>query len=885
MSAIFDATTEAATRTTAVVNGNSDYACTFWLKSVGTPAAIRCAYVTKNAGYTAFVRIVNNSGLDTWKLQADNGGSLSSSTATTLTPGTWYKIAYVRTAGVNKFYVNGVLIGSVSKSMAAVTFADVSIGDDGASETGMEIAFFREWSNDTNFPTATELNLEWNARQATFLTDLVCDIPLESDALDISGNGNDLTEVGTLTYDAANPAVIANGNAETALTIGPFPDTATQSLNGSGYAFDAWYKWTAEADGLAGIYGRGDAFASILIRTFVYTGTPSALTLLMQTLSSTLARNRNVPIQFAATMGTDYFFRFSPQNATVASATLDVDVQFLAVEAAPIGSIVVNNDANGLPLIIVSAADSDDHHTLNYLAVAPDGEAGDVIDTGSFILHDQGLDQLEIFDNQFVQQVVIPSIDLSSIVGALRTCLGTQRWWIAYTSGVTKRVRSVDEDGTLGTEHTLTSITDLSAIAASNDEEILYWTGGSPGNRAIKRWDLLLDVALSDLVAEVSGYVTADILVLGDDTIIYSLIDSTGTPDVQVRHVAADGTALNTYNFGSSFVFPGGGTLPRLAYAIDDPTSFWFWTHPELGTNDGLSRFQEVQVSDGTILTEVDHAEFESNIYTPDSSDPPLARFGNPFSCPFFITRAVFPEIVGTGTIIVRKVTLPEGDVTEFDFNAGGGLSPATFSLSDGETETYLDVPVGDGYSIEEDPVAGYSTTYDVSNDSPVDDISVADGEIVTVTVTNSLLGSITVIKVVVPSGPEDFDFETVNLTPSTFSLGDLDEQLFDDVAAGDGYEVVETPVPDGWTVGYDVSNGSPNTNITVAPGEDVIVTVINSTGGGGLFTIPTVPTIPTESGPNTPSTNDDFPDVDAGEIVNVKIPTPFYVSALIQDK
>lgn len=118
------------------------------------------------------------------------------------------------------------------------------------------------------------------------------------------------------------------------------------------------------------------------------------------------------------------------------------------------------------------------------------------------------------------------------------------------------------------------------------------------------------------------------------------------------------------------------------------------------------------------------------------------------------------------GTIIVEKLTLPADDVTEFDFAAGGGLSPTTFTLKNGETQTFSDVVAGDGYSIEE-------------------------------------------------------------------------------------------TIPAGWFMQAEVSNGSPLDNISVAADETVTILIINTTGGGGLFTVPTVPTIPSQTppGPNTPST------------------------------
>jgi len=61
--------------------------------------------------------------------------------------------------------------------------------------------------------------------------------------------------------------------------------------------------------------------------------------------------------------------------------------------------------------------------------------------------------------------------------------------------------------------------------------------------------------------------------------------------------------------------------------------------------------------------------------------------------------------------------------------------------LMDGDTQTFSSVTPGSGYGVSEDVVANWGTEYSVSNDSPIDNISVADGETVTVTVTNTFAG------------------------------------------------------------------------------------------------------------------------------------------------
>ena len=185
-------------------------------------------------------------------------------------------------------------------------------------------------------------------------------------------------------------------------------------------------------------------------------------------------------------------------------------------------------------------------------------------------------------------------------------------------------------------------------------------------------------------------------------------------------------------------------------------------------------------------------------------------------------------------------------DAQDFSFTAGGGLSPASFSLDDdldptlASTRTFNDVPVGSGYSIAESVPAGWDLASATCDDgSPVSNIGVSDGETVTCTFTNHKRGQIVAVKDATPNDPQDFAFTAGGgLSPTSFSLDDdadgtlSNTRTFAGVPAGNGYSLSET-VPGGWDqTSATCGDGSPVSNIDVAPGETVTCTFANSKRG-----------------------------------------------------
>jgi hypothetical protein len=212
-----------------------------------------------------------------------------------------------------------------------------------------------------------------------------------------------------------------------------------------------------------------------------------------------------------------------------------------------------------------------------------------------------------------------------------------------------------------------------------------------------------------------------------------------------------------------------------------------------------------------------------------------------------------------SGTIIVRKATVPSPDPTDtsFAFTAGGGLSPASFSLKNGESQPFADLVPQAGYSVAETTPAGWDSTSACSDGSPVSNIDVGPGETVTCTFTNTKRGTATVIKTVnglPPTGGLSFTFQ-IRQGASTISAGTTLEER--NANAGNGgvihfatllgpgttYQLCEIVMP-GWmtTLGppfFTVFNPSGDnstvcTNFTAQPGE-LPFTINNIPPPGGL--------------------------------------------------
>lgn len=178
-------------------------------------------------------------------------------------------------------------------------------------------------------------------------------------------------------------------------------------------------------------------------------------------------------------------------------------------------------------------------------------------------------------------------------------------------------------------------------------------------------------------------------------------------------------------------------------------------------------------------------------------------------------------EISNCGTIVIEKQTDPDGAPDSFGFTTTGGLTPATFSLTDDGTRTYSNVLAGD-YTVSEDAAAGDLTsiactggTTSTNLATRTASITLAADETVRCVFTNVLKGSILVHKV--DESGALLGGAGFTITPGDIVMASPSTGVFctDNLAFGT-YTITETTVPDGY-IGADPQDFTVNSTRTCA--------------------------------------------------------------------
>lgn len=537
-----------------------------------------------------------------------------------------------------------------------------------------------------------------------------------------------------------------NTTAGTAVAISALPYSVSQAVDDAGTTYTVWYSYLATTDALVSVFGYGGG-TSYTPRTQIYSD--AGVTQIVDTGTSYADR----PTQFQATSGTTYYFKFTPPAGNPSPADLALVVELGPNATVPSGSIAVNDDTQGFPIVFLSSTNADDNNVLKGMTFAPAGEAGDVLPGGVSLWSNAWDGNLEVMDTDFTSIATV-AINIGFGI-AIRASPGQNLFYVGHDLNPVV-VKTVDATGAIGgTTWTLTGNNSIKGLASNEAGTILYFAIGGTAV-AIKRWDLSLNVAMADLVAGIANYDVGDIIVLSDDTILVAYYD-VGT-DFKVLHYDTAGAVLNTYNFGN--VAMPASTFSRIAYAADNPNSFWVWTHSSPST----STFANIKVSDGSTLASVDYTEYETGVYQGAATATPTSEFGISFSCPFIITRASLGPTCVAVAISVQPVstTISAGGLVTMSVTATG-TAPITYQWYEGASGVTTAPITGATSSSYTTPALAATTTYWVRVSNTCSGGSTADSTTTTITVEEPSPAD---------ASTEEYRIRWVRRSPTVFSDG-----------------------------------------------------------------------------------------------------------------
>lgn len=446
-----------------------------------------------------------------------------------------------------------------------------------------------------------------------------------------------------------------NQDATTAIDLGTLPTTLSQDVRFGGTTFTVWYKYTATSTDIVNTFSFFGDLVGYSPTTKVFLGPDTAP---VGYLGGIAATNR--PVQIPLTPGVTYFFQVATNSSAADPALLSLDARIAPNLTFPVGSLLVP-EAGGnrlFPACIMSAVDGDDYTVLGFRTPWADVRSGDVLANGTILVH-SGVDaELQIYDSALVLGIVTAFTPVGSSSSRIRAQRTGGHFYVGETGGgpLPATIRTVSTTLVLGSLFSF-PLAGLSGFAVNPDDSIAYFSGqASAFNSQIERWDLLTDMALSDLAPDhgdgVGGgkFFVSSILVLSDGTIAVLYMESAAPSEVEIVVYNPNGTIVGTYNLGAIYET---SSSPTLGFALDDPNSFWIGVNYTISTAEGQSRYANIKASDGSILADIDQANYTSGQYDGPQTPTPVSFFG-PSGCSghlLMMLSAVVPPVCPGGAV------------------------------------------------------------------------------------------------------------------------------------------------------------------------------------------------------------------------------------------
>lgn len=437
----------------------------------------------------------------------------------------------------------------------------------------------------------------------------------------------------------------ANTAFATALDLGAtLPINNTQSdINDAGVNFTVFYKFTCPANlTMVWVWATSDQASGYTPKSVPYDQTQTEILNESTTIPPVVLGNN--PIQFPVTPGQVHYIQVVKNADTAGPEHVDLQIRAVPNESTiPLRAIIINGDTTGGPQQACGVfSSSTNYEVVKFVQGVAVGEGGCITKTGKILFDNRVLSdrKIKLYDANLVE---LGNDSILAFADIRRNQITDWFWVLVKEGGTFAKLYKVDPNTLPLTKTLVATINDgtgnQQGIATNNAETIAYFAHNIFGPD-IKRWDLTLDVAMSDLVAAPNANMLClDILALEDDSVIVGWSFDDGTPATYAnpRRYSAAGALLNDY--GNYVSYENDFGIIRLAYDPDSPISFWIKLREMDGGNNptGNAVFKRIRVSDGAVLQTVNHMEYNERNYVGPAAASYSGEAGIWNSCPLVV--------------------------------------------------------------------------------------------------------------------------------------------------------------------------------------------------------------------------------------------------------
>lgn len=425
-----------------------------------------------------------------------------------------------------------------------------------------------------------------------------------------------------------------NISGPTAIELGPLPWSVSQNVHDAGTTYTVWYKFTPDFTGELWFFALGANIADAYKPLTNILGPNSFITTYLG-----FGADQIRAVQVPVTLGDVIYFKLETNSGVVNPAQLSITGVKFVPGIVNAGDIFINDDTPKFPGVVLSGTTA---QPIRFVQPFPSSETASILDNGIQIQYNKATDIPEIYDANLVLVTALPAglLNFSSFC-----CNRTDRFYVVLPDdgaghSLVHKVTPAGAD--LGLLATL-PFSNTTGHCISPDETIMYYHVASGTNfNIIRRHNLSTDTAMTDLVGAQAGYnISAREMICLEDGSVIAMYNSfpIHNLDYIIRRYSAAGATLSTYGPYAQPV----DTIMRLAYAIDDPNSFWAWyeqcVSDLVSTRIGNSIFKNIKVSDGSILSNLTNGfMYEVGFYNGQLTNTPT-QFGHSESCAFIILR------------------------------------------------------------------------------------------------------------------------------------------------------------------------------------------------------------------------------------------------------